>query len=718
MRGIWDRSFVMKTTIGILFGITSLFLLVSCTTSFFETGNYVQLDLKPEANMDFQDKEANDGKGGWFDDGIGDLRYFLVNAPGENRPEQMIFSGIPYRIIDPLKNHGRSVVVLFSDQKPLMKRRSAGPVSVHRKAKEIWLLHAAGWGKNGDKAAECILQYEDGRKHVFELIKGKNVGDWYCPPKVPEGNIAWRGCSLLGPECGVYSTRFLNPHPKKKIASISFRSGFSKTLYALIAVTLGTEETANYRHAEFVQKYQAVRPQCVLPSKGEINPLDFPEYTQNLSVRFPNAKAAEKAQLNISPLPFGKEWAFTLRWDDCSKNHPAMAELMHKHGLRGTFFLTKFWRAYAEKMRKLKDYGCTFGNHTVNHIPFQKQPFPRAFSQIWEQQIQLETELDTVSIGFVFPGGPRQLTPEEARNTGRFLNICGIYSTPEFTPGISENLMLDKRKYFPTFLFSSNDRDPDETMFQSQMEQKKFLSSGHPDIPRITFGVHTWMNPEGFRKLDRIFQKYAHDPKFWNANENEYASYRYSFYHADPVKIKTSGDRAFFTVKRYEPAFLGAETPLEITFTEQPSEVRLNGKLLSPDAAGRYLLPHDVGRRVPSKIELMKGDESVKFPGIRIKLSRNETSGNFELQIRNDSGETLERAVCTRILPPHWKNMSERIRIGNIPAGKTHSVVLHAGETEQRSGYDEKEYKLTVKLDFAGKKRSGRIYKILKFQAK
>ena len=157
MRGIWDRSFVIKTMIGILFGITSFFLLVSCTTSFFETGNYVQLDLKSEANMDFQDEHANDGKGGWFDDGNGALRYFLVNAPGENRPEQMIFSGIPYRIIDPLKNHGRSVVVLFSDQKPLMKRRSAGPVSVHRKAKEIWLLHDDGWGKK-PRNASCSMK--------------------------------------------------------------------------------------------------------------------------------------------------------------------------------------------------------------------------------------------------------------------------------------------------------------------------------------------------------------------------------------------------------------------------------------------------------------------------------------------------------------------------------------------------------------------------------
>ena len=59
--------------------------------------------------------------------------------------------------------------------------------------------------------------------------------------------------------------------------------------------------------------------------------------------------------------------------------------------------------------------------------------------------------------------------------------------------------------------------------------------------------------------------------------------------------------------------------------------------------------------------------------------------------------------------------MSERLRIGNIPAGKMQRVVLHAGETEQRPGYEEKEYKLTVKLDFAGKNRSGRIYKILKF---
>ena len=55
--------------------------------------------------MGFKDEKANDGKGGWSDQGAGnDAANFKYN--------QKEFAGIPFHITDPGRNEGKSVLVL------------------------------------------------------------------------------------------------------------------------------------------------------------------------------------------------------------------------------------------------------------------------------------------------------------------------------------------------------------------------------------------------------------------------------------------------------------------------------------------------------------------------------------------------------------------------------------------------------------------------------
>ena len=69
------------------------------------------------------------------------------------------------------------------------------------------------------------------------------------------------------------------------------------------------------------------------------NPLALPEYTREVKLTFATPEAAKEAKLTLLPLPAGKHFAFSTRWDDSNPKHARMAELLAKHGFKGTFFL-------------------------------------------------------------------------------------------------------------------------------------------------------------------------------------------------------------------------------------------------------------------------------------------------------------------------------------------------------------------------------------------
>jgi len=62
------------------------------------------LPLSKTANRGFRDEVAGDGVGGWTDQGGNDFRHMPVG-------DQML-CGVPFRILDPAKNGGKSCLVL------------------------------------------------------------------------------------------------------------------------------------------------------------------------------------------------------------------------------------------------------------------------------------------------------------------------------------------------------------------------------------------------------------------------------------------------------------------------------------------------------------------------------------------------------------------------------------------------------------------------------
>ena len=208
------------------------------------------VDLRAHANRGFHDKVKGDGKGGWTDEGIFDMRHFPVNRTGfdehGNPMDKELFTprihcgGVDFGIIDPEANQGRSCIVLGSAD-PALKPGSAA-VEVGRRADMLWLLHAADgyWNNNAAfEVANLRVRYADGEETVAPLVNTKHLHDWRVAASLSEGWIGWMGGNGRHAPCVLYVWGWRNPRPEQPIAAIEIESG-EKYRYILVAATCET----------------------------------------------------------------------------------------------------------------------------------------------------------------------------------------------------------------------------------------------------------------------------------------------------------------------------------------------------------------------------------------------------------------------------------------------------------------------------------------------
>ena len=176
--------------------------------------NALFISLREAANMGFADPVARDGKGGWTDQGPrNDLAPFPVG--------KRLFGVVPFEILSPASNGGRSCVV--QSKNPTLKfKPESRPIAVGAKVKRLLFLHSGGWieEKAKERIGEYVVTYESGRKVRIPLVAGENIGDWWNTnaPKT-HADCVWSSMNGSG-VVGVYLFEWKNPHPNDTIRNL------------------------------------------------------------------------------------------------------------------------------------------------------------------------------------------------------------------------------------------------------------------------------------------------------------------------------------------------------------------------------------------------------------------------------------------------------------------------------------------------------------------
>lgn len=202
-----------------------------------ENLSYQPLDISRLINRTFADEEADDGKGGWTDQGPdNDLRTFPYP---KGRHE---FAGVPFEIFG-------GAIVLASPHRPDGPPKAV-ELPVRGLAGVLFFLQTSAW-TSADHHASYVVHYQDGSKQEIKLVGGVNLRDWAAPnaAELFSGEtgtltrLAWSGPGKAFPSVNLYLMAWPNPHPDKEITSVTFQS-MGKGIPILVGVTIGQKGAA------------------------------------------------------------------------------------------------------------------------------------------------------------------------------------------------------------------------------------------------------------------------------------------------------------------------------------------------------------------------------------------------------------------------------------------------------------------------------------------
>jgi len=201
---------------------------------------YSPIDLAPYANRGFIDEKADDGKGGWSDQGPDcDLRDFPT---GRQR-----FNGVPFLV----GQEPHSCIVLRSKKRPFPEMLpESATIPVGRPVQGLCFLHAGTYTGENLPVGVYQVQYDDGSTLDIPLVGEINIRDWTCLPApflyetCTQSKNAWMGATKTFPDVTVSQMLWVNPKPNIPVKAMKFdnkeRSG-CPILIGLTAVIKGAK---------------------------------------------------------------------------------------------------------------------------------------------------------------------------------------------------------------------------------------------------------------------------------------------------------------------------------------------------------------------------------------------------------------------------------------------------------------------------------------------
>ena len=185
------------------------------------------IDLSAACNMGFRDEIADDRAGGWTDQGGNDFR----SMPTGDRT----LCGVPFRIVDPAANGGKSCIVLRGAGRDYFPE--SAKVAVGRKGAAIVFLHTLAWGDE-QPVAHYLVRYADGKTEDIPIRQGQEILGWWGANETEKVKIAVLSKNLATRKVCVHAWQWVNPRPDVVIESVEFRSTGSNGIPIVVAATL------------------------------------------------------------------------------------------------------------------------------------------------------------------------------------------------------------------------------------------------------------------------------------------------------------------------------------------------------------------------------------------------------------------------------------------------------------------------------------------------
>lgn len=230
------------------------------------------LALDSAANMGFADEIAGDRKGGWHDQGSGmDAAKFPIR--------RKLFANVPFRIIDPKQNGGRSIVVFECPRLPSGPKSVTLPLPVPAEGKFLYLLHCSAWGQaEGTPVGTVVLTGTNGASVSLPILYKRDLTDWFGAKPVSNAVVGTK--IMAGGGFGAaYVSRFRIPEGFGALTKVELhKTSGANAMWMLIGATVSGRDYPVPEMKKLEITENAVwkpLPESVVPAVKAGTALDF-----------------------------------------------------------------------------------------------------------------------------------------------------------------------------------------------------------------------------------------------------------------------------------------------------------------------------------------------------------------------------------------------------------------------------------------------------------
>lgn len=400
-----------------------------------------------------------------------------------------------------------------------------------------------------------LLHLDSSNRSSIELPKGLPSGNWKITTYADGSKISPGMFRVVGEKSEIIKASLSNLIPiftTEPIRAIAWDSDAKFTGVLL----------------QYVTRYH---PRIPLRSDVKSQPVIYADQvTRNTLVLKASGPIKELPSLPI--LPSGKKMAVITSWDDGIESDVQCAELLNKHGFKGTFFVNDFGIIRQKFLGKLEELGMEIGSHSVNH--------PRAWlisPKQWDIECsQLRTDLEQALghpvLSFAYPCGYVPAFDADGDYVLRGVRKAGFWSAR--TANIKAETVQDSPE--PLLLATSGHFLTPLGKFDALWNQAK-----EKEGSVFYFWGHTYeiKVPKGWDYFESLLARYENKPEAWYTTQGQLFLWNWIRANTQIEKIKEDADGLHIALTHPKlNSYLEKHCPLSIKIPSEVTHVYWNDK--------------------------------------------------------------------------------------------------------------------------------------------